>query len=60
MYFDSIEALWSMGGHGPYVWLSYGVSLLIMAWSLLSPLKEYRKQLKNIEINAKNELKQSI
>ena len=55
MYFDSIQALWSMGGHGSYVWIAYGVSLLIMLWSLISPLKAYRKQLKNIVIHAKNE-----
>lgn len=55
MYFDSIQALWSMGGHGAYVWVAYGVSLLIMVWSIISPLKDYRKQLKNIVIHAKNE-----
>ena len=55
MYFDSIQALWSMGGHGAYVWIAYGVSLSIMAWSIIYPLKGYRKQLKNIVIHAKNE-----
>ncbi|MDG2471633.1 MAG: heme exporter protein CcmD [Pseudomonadales bacterium] len=55
MYFDSIQALWSMGGHGAYVWIAYGVSLSIMVWCIISPLKDYRKQLKNIVIHAKNE-----
>ena len=52
MYFDSIQALWSMGGHGSYVWIAYSVSLLIMLWSLIFPLKAYRKHLKNIVIHA--------
>ena len=55
MYFDSIQALWSMNGHGSYVWIAYGVSVSIMIWSLIYPLNTYRKQLKNIVIHAKKE-----
>ena len=41
MYFDSIQALWSMGGHGSYVWIAYGVSLSIMLLSKIYPLKSW-------------------
>lgn len=30
MFFDSFSALLTMDGHGPYVWFSYGVSLLVL------------------------------
>lgn len=30
MFFDSFSALATMDGHGPYVWFSYGVSLLVL------------------------------
>lgn len=31
MQFDSINAFFAMGGYGFYVWLSYGVSALMIA-----------------------------
>lgn len=38
MAFESITALLTMGGHGPYVWTSYGAFLLVLSvlvvWSL--------------------------
>lgn len=33
MNFESLDALLAMGGHGLYVWLSYGVSLLVIVWN---------------------------
>jgi len=35
MNFDSFGELLAMGGHGLYVWLSYGASLLVIGWNLL-------------------------
>jgi len=40
--FDSIDAFIAMGGHGPYVWAAYGLSLAIMAWLALAPLRRQR------------------
>ncbi|OUS13159.1 heme exporter protein CcmD [Gammaproteobacteria bacterium 53_120_T64] len=40
--FDSFDAFLAMAGHGPYVWAAYGVSLTIMAWLALSPLRRQR------------------
>lgn len=31
MQFDSLAALMSMGGHGPYVWSAYGIFILVLA-----------------------------
>lgn len=35
MYFDSFNSFIDMGGHGLYVWLSYGIFLLILVWNLV-------------------------
>tara|TARA_B100001057_G_scaffold306991_1_gene307094 strand:- start:270 stop:482 length:213 start_codon:yes stop_codon:yes gene_type:complete len=43
MYFQSLAEVWHMDGHGLYVWLAYGVtvlSLLLMVWL---PLKRMRQ-----------------
>jgi heme exporter protein D len=47
--FDSFQALVAMGGHGFYVWISYGVSLAVMAWLVISPLKRKRQVLGNLK-----------
>lgn len=40
--FENLDAFMSMGGHGPYVWGSYGLSLVIMGWLALAPLRRQR------------------
>ncbi len=40
--FENFEAFISMGGHGPYVWAAYGLSLAIMAWLAIAPLRRQR------------------
>lgn len=36
MYFDSFADFLAMGGHGLYVWLAYGVTLLtLLLWVLV-------------------------
>ncbi|MBL4782838.1 MAG: heme exporter protein CcmD [Porticoccaceae bacterium] len=40
--FESFDAFVAMAGHGPYVWAAYGVSLAIMAWLAVSPLRRQR------------------
>lgn len=40
--FEDFEAFISMDGHGPYVWAAYGLSLAIMAWLALAPLRRQR------------------
>ena len=39
MYFESLQALLHMDGHGPYVWAAYGVTLLAVLSILLLPLR---------------------
>jgi heme exporter protein D len=42
MYFDSLEAFISMGGHGPFVWVAYGVTLLTMLFLVLRPNRQVK------------------
>ncbi len=37
MQFESFSAFVAMGGHGLYVWLSFAITLLILAYNLISP-----------------------
>ncbi|MBQ0721177.1 MAG: heme exporter protein CcmD [Gammaproteobacteria bacterium] len=40
--FENFDAFIAMGGHGPYVWGAYGISLAVMAWLALAPLRRQR------------------
>ena len=35
MQFESLAAMMSMGGHGPYVWAAYGIFLAVLAGCLV-------------------------
>ena len=45
--FASFADFVAMAGHGPYVWMSYGVSLLVMIYLVVSPLARVRRQLRS-------------
>lgn len=44
MSFDNFSDFLAMGGHGLYVWLSYGIAVSVLAANLLGPMMA-RKQL---------------
>lgn len=46
--FESFDALLAMGGHGSYVWGAYGISLTIMVWLALAPLRRQRALLADL------------
>lgn len=48
MAFDSWQALLAMGGHGPYVWSAYAVTLLVMAWLIAAPVLKHRRLVSEI------------
>jgi len=52
MQFSSLSEVLHMGGHGVYVWASYGLTLLVLGTNVLAPILK-RKALMN-------ELKRSI
>lgn len=43
MQFDSLTALWQMGGHGPYVWSAYALALITLLTIIVVPLQRSRK-----------------
>ncbi len=43
MYFEDLNTLITMGGHGLYVWTAYGLGLLVMVWNVLVPLRHRRR-----------------
>lgn len=55
MQFDSLSSLIAMGGYGFYVWLSFGVSFLVMGLLVIAAKAERRNLLKTI---AKNQQRQ--
>ncbi len=42
MYFDSWEEFISMGGHGPFVWVAFAVTLLTMLFLVLRPNRQVK------------------
>ncbi|MDG2036506.1 MAG: heme exporter protein CcmD [Pseudomonadales bacterium] len=48
MYFDNLADLWSMAGHGPYVWSAYAISFIVLLGTVVIPAKKYQKQLAQI------------
>ena len=34
-----------MGGYAPYVWSAYGITLVVLVFNVLSPLRQRRKLL---------------
>lgn len=46
--FDSFNEFVQMGGHGPYVWASYVISLAVLAWLIVSPLLRKRKLVQEV------------
>lgn len=43
MQFESLSEFLTMGGHGLYVWLSYGVGVVLITYNLVAPRIRYRQ-----------------
>lgn len=46
MSFSSLSDFLAMGGHGPYVWSAYAITLAGMAFLLISPWLARRRYLR--------------
>ena len=57
MFFDSFAEFINMGGHGMFVWLSYGVAGLVVTHNFISPLLTRKKVIKDIERQMRREQK---
>lgn len=47
MSFDTLAEFLAMGGHGLYVWLSYGAAALVVGYNVLSVRLERRRVLRD-------------
>ncbi|WP_218354850.1 heme exporter protein CcmD [Alteromonas lipotrueiana] len=57
MQFDSLSSLIAMGGYGFYVWLSFGVSFLVMGLLVIAAKAERRNLLKTISKNQQRQVR---
>ena len=57
MFFDSFTEFMHMGGHGIFVWLSYGITCLIIAQNFIAPVLTRKKVIKDIERQMRREQK---
>lgn len=48
MSFNSVAEFLAMGGHGVYVWLSYGVTLVTLVLGVILPLARRRQVLREL------------
>ena len=48
MYFNNLEQLMLMGGHGPYVWSAFAVTIAALVWLVLAPIINHRALLKDV------------
>ena len=46
--FESLQQLFAMGGHGPYVWTAVLVSVAVMLWLIIRPLLDSKRALKDV------------
>lgn len=46
--FQSLADLIYMSGHGPYVWACYGIGLLVVAYLLISPVRQKKKFMRQL------------
>ena len=53
MYFDSLQQLIWMNGHGIYVWSSFAISAVIMIGLVVKPLRQKQAAMRNIELQIK-------
>lgn len=61
MQFSTFSEFLAMGGHGFYVWLSYGVSITLLLLLLVSSINQSSTVIKQIQQRQKreNKLKQA-
>ena len=48
MYFDSLDALLQMDGHGAYVWSAYAITLVVIVFMLLLPARRKKRFLRQL------------
>lgn len=55
MQFDSFSSFLNMGGYGFYVWLSFGVSTVLILALIFSSIIGHKQVIKNIAVRQQRE-----
>lgn len=55
MYFSSFTELFSMAGHGPYVWAAYAITFVVLSLLVISPLKNQAQAKQDIRMRIRRE-----
>lgn len=55
MQFDSFSAFINMGGYGFYVWLSFGVSAILILALIFNSIVGHKKTINNIALRQQRE-----
>ena len=55
MAFESFADFLDMGGHGLYVWLCYGLGLLIIVMNLLLPMQQSKQVIRELRRRLRRE-----
>ena len=54
--FDTLQEALNMGGHGSYVWLAVGGSILILMALVLFPIFAHKRLVRDISMQERNVL----
>lgn len=55
MAFESFADFLNMGGHGLFVWLCYGLGLLIIVMNLLLPMQQSKQVIRELRRRLRRE-----
>ena len=47
MRFESLSAFFHMGGHGVYIWVAYGLTMVVLAANIWWPVMVRRKVIRS-------------
>ena len=50
--FDGFRDFVAMGGHGPYVWLSYAITLAVMVYLVAAPILRRRAIVRRLRLHS--------
>ena len=53
MYFDTIQQLLNMDGHGIYVWSAFCISIAVMSALVVKPLCQAKQEFNNVKLHIK-------
>ena len=55
MSFNTVSEFVQMGGHGLYVWTSYGIALIVLGFNIIDPMVMSRRFVKSQKQNLRRE-----